>query len=468
MARTPIPILAGEGKAKSGFVSNRTLVNCFLESSTGAPALYGGPGFSLRVTLATSPLRGAYLFGDVIVAVSGNRLYTVTQGGTATDRGEVLGSTPVDISDNGLQCVTVAEDARKSYYWDGTTFGEITDPDLSVLSSIDFIDQYLVGSIKNSSQFQISDLADGVSWSALDIATAETRPDKLVRVWVDNRDLLLMGERTIEGQYNSGNSDFPFERSQLFFELGLAGRDAVAAVDNSIAFLARDAQGGLSVRMIRGGTPLIISTPAIMATIESWSDVTTAQAFGFSFRNHQFWALRHDDGCVVWDASAPPQDAWHVRKSYGSNTWRIAYAVGAWGATILGDADSGKLFTLDDDVHSEAGDVLERYLVTEPLGPGAYFTLNSIEAAIEPGVGLVTGQGSDPKVWAQLSRNSGKTWGSRMERRIGVRGDYDMRIVWGGGFGQFRPEGGVLKIGISDPVPFVMKGAWAEFDLDVT
>jgi len=468
MPRTPIPILAGFGAAKSKFVSSRTLVNCFLEAANGQPALYGGPGFSLRVTLATGPLRGLYAFDTVLIAVSGNRLYTVTQGGVATDRGEVLGSTPVDISDNGLQVVIVAEDAEKSYYWDGTTFGEITDADLSPLSSVDFIDQYIVGGVKDSSTFQISDLADGVSWNALDIATAETRPDKLVRVWVDNRDLLLMGTRTIEGWYNSGDADFPFERSQLFFEIGLAGRDAVAAVDNSIAFLARDAQGGLSIRLIRGGTPVIISNPAIMATVESWSDVSTAQAFGFSFRNHQFWALRHTDGCIVWDASAPPEDAWHVRKSYGSDTWRIGYAVGIWGVTILADATTGKLYTLDADTHSEAGTTLERYVVTAPLGPGAYFTLNSVELLIEPGVGLVSGQGSDPKVWMRLSRNGGRTWGARLERRIGERGDYEKRIIWNGGFGQFRPEGGVLEMGISDPVPFVMKGATADFTVDVT
>lgn len=466
MPRTPIQILSGEGQAKSKFVSSRTLVNCFLEAANGMPALYGGPGFSLRVTLATGPLRGAYAFGDVLIAVGGNRLYTVTQGGTATDRGEVLGSDPVDISDNGLQCVIVAEDAAKSYYWDGTTFGEITDADLSPLSSIDFIDQYLVGGVANSSQFQISDLADGVAWSALDVATAETRPDKLVRVWVDNRDLLLMGTRTIEGWYNSGDADFPFERSQLFFEIGLAGRDAIAAVDNSIAFLARDAQGGLSIRLIRGGTPIIISNPAIMATVESWSDVSTAQAFGFSFRNHQFWALRHADGCVVWDASVPPEDAWHVRKSYGSETWRVGYAVGIWGVTVLGDATTGKLYTLDPDTHSEAGTTLERYLVSSALGPGAYFTLNSVEALIEPGVGLLAGQGSDPKVWARFSRNSGKTFGARLERRIGERGDYEKRIIWNGGFGQFRPEGAVMELGISDPVPFVLKGATADYTLD--
>jgi hypothetical protein len=463
--RTQIAVIGGEGRGARTFASSKTLVNCFLEAAAGRPVLYGGPGFASRVTLATSPVRGVYTFGDVLLVVSGNRLYTVTEGGTATDRGEVLGSEYVDISDNGIEAVIVARDAEKKYYWNGTTFGEITDADVGILSSVDFIDQYIVGSIKDSSQFQISALADVTDWNALDIATSETRPDKLLGVWVDNRDLLLLGERTIEGWYNSGAADFPLERSQLFFELGLMGRDCIAAVDNTVCFLAEDG----TVRAIRGGTPVIISTPAIANIIARWNDPSTARAFSFTLRNHQFWALRHADGCVVWDASAPPgDDSWHVRKSYGAATWKIAFAQRAWGVTILGDATSGKLYTLDADTHTEAGAVMERYLVTDTLGPGEYFTLNSIEALIEPGVGLLSGQGSDPKVWLRLSRNGGHTFGARMERRIGERGDYEKRITWNGGFGPFRPQGGVLELGISDPVPFVLKGAWADFTADVS
>ena len=463
--RTPIPLIGGESRAASKFVSSRTLVNCYLESARGTPAIYGGPGYVDRVTLPQGPVRGLHNFGGTLLAVGGNTFYTVTQAGTVTSHGTILGSEPVIMADNGFEAVIVAADASTSYGWDGA-LTTITDPDLSPLSGVDFLDQYMVGGIKDSGRFQISALADATSWDALDIATAETRPDKIVRVIVDNRDLLLMGEDTIEGWYNSGAADFPFERLQFFIEIGLAGRMAVAPVDNTLAFLAKDKGGGYTVRVIRGGSAIIVSTPAIANTITQWNDPTVAQAFGFSFRNHQFWALRHPDGCLVWDASAPGEDAWHVRRSFGSQTWNIGYAVSIWGGVVLGSAVNGALYTLDQDTHTEAGEALVREIVTEPLGPGSYFTLNEIEAMIEPGVGTLSGQGADPKVFLELSRNSGRTWGARMERRIGGRGDYDRRIVWGGGFGQFRPEGGVLRLGMSDPAPFVIKGAMADYTVD--
>lgn len=462
MPRVAIPVVAGEGRAPSAFVSSRTLENCFLEAALGKPAIYGGPGFASRKTLDTSPLRGVHEFNGVLIVVSGNRCYTLTEAGVATDVGQVLGLSRVSMADNGLQVMIVAEDASRSYIWDGATLAQITDPDFYAASSVAFLDQYFITSIASTGRFQISALADGTAWSALDVATAESLPDNLVRVFVDNRDLLLMGEESIEGQYNSGAADFPFARSTVFFQLGIAGRDCVASVDNTVAFLAADG----TVRVVRGSTAIVISTPAIASIIAGWSNPGEAVAFSYSLRNHQFWVLRHADGCVVWDASAPAAEAWHVRKSYGSDTWRIAFCVRAWGVTILGEADTGKLHTLDAEAHDEAGEPLVRRVVTEPLGPGSYFTLNEVELLVEPGVGLVSGQGSEPKVWMELSRNGGKTWGARMERRIGARGEYEKRIIWDGGFGQFRPEGGVVAFGCADPVSFVVKGAQADFTVD--
>lgn len=463
MPRAEIPLAAGDARAASRFISSRTLVNSFVEVSGGRPVLYGGPGFTLRKTLDTLPLRGLYPFGDTLIAVSGDRLYTVTQSGTATDRGNIETTGPIDISDNGLQVMIVGD--TKSYVLDGTTFAltQITDPDFYPASSVDFIDQYMAISVAGGSTFQISALANASSWSALDLATAETRPDLLTRVWVDNRDLLLMGRETIEGWYNSGASPFPFERTQLFLEIGIAGRDCVAKIDNSVAFLANDG----TVRIIRGGTALVISTPEIASVIASWNTPGNAQAFAFTLRNHSFWVLRHTDGCVMWDASVPAEYAWSVRKSYGSQTWRIAYTCGIWSQTLLGDAETGKIYTMSPDVHAEADQPLVRELVSSAMGPtGVPFTLNAIEIAFEPGVGIVSGQGSDPETWMELSRNSGRTFGARMTRKLGRRGEYAKRVVWQSGYGQFRPEGGVIRLGCSDPVPWVLRQAFADFTPD--
>lgn len=460
MPKTPIPLIAGEGRAASKFVSSRSLVNCYLESSGGRPALYGGPGFASRLTLATGPVRGLHTFGSTLIAVGGNRLYTVTEGGTATDRGQINGTDALSIADNGSQVMIVSNAEEKSWIWDGTTLTQITDTSFSPASSVAFLDQYFITSIKGTGRFQISDLGDGLTWSALDVATAESLPDNLLRVFTDNRDLLLWGTDSAESQYNSGGADFPFARAQTFFQLGLAGRDAIDRVDNTLAFLASDG----TVRVVRGGTPVIISTPAIAAEIARWTDKSLARAFSFSMRNHQFWVLRHPNGCVIWDASAPSEDAWHLRRSYNSDTWRIGYAAQIWGLTLFADFETGKIYTMDADSQVEASQPLVRYVQSEPLGPGSYFTLNELELLAEPGVGLTSA--ANPKVWCELSRNGGKTFGARMERRLGSRGEYEKRIVWDGGFGQFRPEGGVVRFGMSDNAPFVIKAALADYTVD--
>ena len=105
-----------------------------------------------------------------------------------------------------------------------------------------------------------------------------------------------------------------------------------------------------------------------------------------------------------------------------------------------------------------------RKVTTHTLGPGGTpFTLDKVELEVETGVGLATGQGSDPKIWMQLSRDSGRTWGARMERSLGLMGKRNTVVVWQGPFGDFPQTGGVIRLGISDPVRFVAKKAWADF-----
>ena len=63
----------------------------------------------------------------------------------------------------------------------------------------------------------------------------------------------------------------------------------------------------------------------------------------------------------------------------------------------------------------------------------------------------------------KISRDGGRTFGARMERSLGLMGKRQTQVVWQGPFGDFPKEGGVIKWGVSDPVRFVAKKAWAEF-----
>lgn len=462
MQRFEVPLASGEGVAKCPFIASRSLVNCYVEVANGRKALYAHPGLSSFVTLGTSPIRSdPYFFGSTWLVVSGQVLYSVTTAGVATALGTIAGTAACVLSDNGTQVLIVAD--TLSYIWNGSALAQITDGDFVTASSVDMLDLYFILTRANTAQFFISSASNGTAYDATEIATAYARPGNARRVVVDNRDVLIFKEKSVEGWYNSGDADFPFARGQLMLETGLAGRDCVARVDNSVAWLDHE----FKVRILRGGTAQIISTNEIAERIAQWSDPGSARAFSYSIGNHAFWMLRHANGCVVWDASAPASDAWSIRESYEEVTWRCAYVGARPGQILAGDADTGALYTLSTTAHDEAGSPLIREVRTNTIGPGGSpFTLDAIEVEVETGVGLVTGQGSDPEVWLYLSRDSGRTYGARLTRKIGARGDRERRIVFGGPYGQFPPHGGVLRFGLSDAVTFVPARAYVDVTVD--
>lgn len=456
-----IPIGRREAKAKSPFVSSQSAINCFAERDPepGIPdSIYGGPGLTEFADCGAMPIRGAYTFGDSVLAVSGDTLYTIDENGDETARGAITGYDPVIISDNGTHAAIVAD--AITYLWDGTTLSAITDPDFRVASSVDFLDQYLAFSERDASRYFLSDLASASSYDALQVATAEYKPDRLLRVFADGGELLLFGTKTVEGRYNAGSSPFPLQKTQTRLDYGLAGRDAVARIDNTVAWLAPDG----TLRTLRSDSPIAVADPSITTAIQGWTNPGSARAFSFSIRGHEWLALRHAQGCYLWDATT---GLWSRRQSHNSDTWRVACGTRAFGHELFGDAESGKIWRLNPDSHAEGSDPLVRSLVSRTLGPGgAPFTLNKVEIEMEVGVGLATGQGSNPQVWLELSHDGGRTYGSRMLRSMGAMGNRNLRVAWNGPFGDFLPHGGVIKLSCSDPVPFVVTRAWADITVN--
>lgn len=80
---------------------------------------------------------------------------------------------------------------------------------------------------------------------------------------------------------------------------------------------------------------------------------------------------------------------------------------------------------------------------------GRWIFLRRLELVLQAGVGLTTGQGSDPHVLVQLSRDGGQTWGPERRLTAGQRGQYEAR-AWLQNAGRYRD--GAVRIVVSDPV----------------
>ena len=243
----------------------------------------------------------------------------------------------------------------------------------------------------------------------------------------DHRELHFPGTDSWEIWYNAGNADFPFARQgNAFIERGCADKDSLTKIDNSLHFVGDD----LVIYRLNGYDPQRISTHAIEYRIANaaWFNAWTA-----TIQGHKFYVLNTDIGSFAYDMAT---GAWHERKSYGKDNYRISCATTAYGNTYYGDAYTGKLYTASFDEYTENGDPIP-VIVTIPTLEKARdkATLYAFEVYCETGVG--TALDPDPQIILRYSKDGGRTWSNELWRTLGAVGEYLTRAVWRMGV-QFR------------------------------
>lgn len=407
------------------------LVNAYAESSDGDKAdqfaVMAIPGLVEFCTTSSTNCRGEHVMDGVLYTVIGVTLYSVDESGVETAHGTVGGTLPVQMADNGTQlAIQGGALNNQGYVLDsGTLYTGILN--LPPVSGVTYIDGYFVWPVFESDQFIISALTDGLSYDPLDVATVEGDPDDIIGVVNLQRELQFFGSKTIEIWFNSGNADFPFERSpNAFIERGCRDRDSIIKIDNSVQFMGDD----LIVYRLNGYQPVRISNHAIefKTAPAAWF-----RAFTQTCEGAKWYVLNTDVGCWAYEMST---GAWAERRSLGYDNYRASCAVQAYGQTILGDAYSGKLYTQSLDVQTEDGNVIPVEITLPDIQTDRQkATLYSFEMYCETGVGVAADP--DPQVIMQYSKDGGRTFSNEMSRTLGAVGEYLTRCIWRPGV-QFR------------------------------
>lgn len=439
--------------------SVRRLTNCYAQEAPperprGQPAmLMRAPGIAAFVDTSAIEVRGLIVMGADLYACAGDKLYKVTEAGvvvTLTGH-SIAGSGPVRMATNGTSII-IAPGNGNAWSSDGATVSEITDGVfLDSGGGLDpiFVDGYLVCRRPNSARFFNSGL-NTLGWNALDIATAEGAPDRLVGLTVNNRELILPGETTTERWYNAGQSPgSPFARSpQGLYEIGCAAGGSLASQDNSVLMLAND----LTVRRL-GATWERVSHHGIEAIVQRMSVRSDCYAMPYRQEGHHFVAFTFPDAgrTLVIDLNT---GEWHERESriatISINRWRPSCIAQAWGKQIVGDSQSGKLGILDPDTHTEWGEPQVMSWTYSPVyAQGVRVLHRRLEIGLVAGQGTTTGQGADPLITLHVSDDGGNTWRARPTRETGKIGEYRRRIQW---FSLGSARDRVYRCDLSDPV----------------
>ncbi len=239
-------------------------------------------------------------------------------------------------------------------------------------------------------QWFISALYDSASIDALQFASAESSPDPLVRIFVNNRDVLLFGAETIEPWQDAGAAPFPFQRvTGAIIQRGCIAPLSVARLATTVFWLGDDH----IVYMMNGYTPQRVSTFPMEEILRDAEIVSDAVGMTYSMGGHQFYVLTLPaaNRTLCFDLAT---QSWHERQSGTSiipAAWNVNAIVSCWDNVYVGTSD-GAVSQLDLDTFSDLGTPIRSVAVTPPFYPdGKRAAMTTVELECELGVGTATG-----------------------------------------------------------------------------
>lgn len=423
------------------------LVNCYAEAlppdAKTQVLLTRAPGITDWTTVGSGSIAGMHSALNNLYVVSGPELYEVDSNKTATLLGNIGSPGNIDIDSNKDSVVVVNE--PDAYYWDGATFGQITDADFISRGAgdVEFLDNFMLFREPDSDRFFGADLGTVTDFDALNFANADAAADVLNGMKTDHRQLILSGPKSMEVFQNTGAAGFPIVRTiNGLVEQGCLNGKTLQKQDQTVFWVADD----YTVRRLQGLTPVRISTHAVEQWLSSIT-ITSANAFAYAQDGHLFYAITAPEGTFFYDATT---NEWHERETYGSSFWKPRYHAQAFGLELVGDSVSNKIGFLSPADYDEYGDIQRMewtYQTVYAKGQRAFH--DRLEIVMETGVGLTTGQGSAPEVMLDYSDDGGLTWLSMPNRSLGLTGEYTDRVFWHN-LGSSRQR--VYRAAISDPV----------------
>ena len=468
------PILGASYVARSINAADNRMVNMFPEATTDGGKTAGflnrTPGLEFVQTVGTGPIRALWAHqtnGSDFYVVSGTEVYKLLSlTGTPVKLGDVSGTGPVSIADNGTQIFFACN--GPSYIYNETTnvFAQITDPDFPGAVTVGYLDGYFVFNEPNSQRVWVTSLLDGLSVDPLDFASAEGSPDGLVAVIVDHREAWMFGSDSVEVWYDAGNADFPLARIQgAFNEIGCVAAYSVAKLDNGLFWLGTDARGQGIVYRANGYTGVRVSTHAIEYAIAQYGNISDALAYTYQQEGHAFYVLTFPSANATWVYDVSTQ-AWHERAGFDNGAFmrhRSNCQCNFEGNILVGDFENGNVYKFNLDIYADNGGIQKWLRSWRALPTGANnlkrTAQHSLQLDAETGVGLNLGQGSTPEAMLRWSDDGGHTWSNEHWKQMGAIGQYGYRTIWRRLGMTLKLRDRVYEVSGTDPVKISVMGA---------
>ena len=448
--QTPLDIFSGFYTSESEPFNSQRCINLVpiqpQAQSLNEKALFGSEGITeLNIIFGSisGVHRGSIRAAGLLYVVNGVNLYSISAEGVSVELGMISGSGRVSLATNTtvdtVTKIVIIVPGVKGYVYDSSleTVEQILSGGFQVSDTVSFKDGYFIFTTSDGLRFFNSNLNDPQTYDGLDTGTAEMDPDLIVGQIVNHNELFIMGEETGELFQNVGGVGFPFQRIPgANIQKGLAGKFAIAAFDNTFVFAGAGKGENIAIWKLSGSSSVSkISTSAIDQEIQKYTKEEVSNSFAMSwatkgqfFVSFTFESIAIPSRTFVYNAT---NQSWYERQSgVSDNRWRVQSIINAYGKLFVGDQTTNKIGFLDNDAFDEYGDVIVREVTSQPfrMMDRTQF-VDNLELVMENGVGLTSGQGSEPVIRMSFSDN-GKTFSPEFARSFGKIGEYIRRTIW--------------------------------------
>ena len=409
--------------------------------------LRGRPGLVTHCTLPKTKARGELNFNGRPFVVYGSSVYELYSDGTYREWG-TISSIEGKVGMAFLLNVIVIGDGAKYYALDldAGTITVIADAPRGRFPL--FFDQRILYAGENGQVFY-SELNAPTTIPGLNFFTAESLPDEIVAMSRDESQILLHGADGTEAWYDSGDVDNPFARvpGGVIFS-GCAHPDTALHLDNSAWWVEKDKDGSGIVRRTSGNTAVRVSTSAVERFLKT---ATNVSAHSYQEEGETFYVINADQGTWAFGIKAQEwaERAWLNPDTGVQERARPEHHLYAFGAHLVTDYENGKVYKQSLEYLSDAGQEIRRTRVSAHQGQdGKQVIVDELYLEFATGVGLSSGQGSDPQVMLRVSKD-GTSFGKERWASLGKIGEYRARVrFWRLG----TMTDGLLEITVSDPV----------------
>ena len=409
--------------------------------------------------------RGFHRMAEILYQVKGTSLYEIDSAGVHTLRGTIPGTGRAIIRDDGINMFIVADLKVWQYSTDTNTVIEVTDSNITGSKSVDFFNNQFIYTKDRFST--VSDVGNGASASGLNVIGEETLPDDLVRDYVFDEVIYRCGVRSIVGWYNSGVGSPPIEKLQgRIFTVGLAAINSIAETDEAFYWLGDD----YAIYRASSGAKERLSTDAISNELQKYTDVSDAIGNVFTFEGQNFYSITFPTGnkTFVVNESLGVNGWFEISSGVDAGKYQGTSIIEAYGKLFVADSDNGNIYNLDLSTYTNNLEELQRVRVTQSVNgdllrsKGKRVQMSELKLIMETGVGIIDGQGDNPRIMIEYSDDGGNSWNGGSWPRVGRLGEFTLQVEWFD-LGSFYER--IFRISTTDPVNYSLYSATIDLRL---